>query len=83
MKHNLLQSSANRVILALTLIFAAIIILFVYGGYRTAAEIKACKEQGGTPMYHTQVQEFLDDGQRAEGISQKFHFFDRCDFRNK
>lgn len=83
MKHSLLQSSANRLILTLLLIFALIIVLFVYGGYRTNTEITACKEQGGTPVYRTQVQEFLNDGQGSGGISQKFQVFDHCNFGSK
>ncbi|QIR35885.1 hypothetical protein HCG51_03345 [Tolypothrix sp. PCC 7910] len=78
MRHSLLQSSANRVILTLLLIFALIIVLFVYGGYRKNALITACKEQGGTPVYRTQVQEFLDDGRGSGGINQKFQVFDYC-----
>ncbi|MBD2165540.1 hypothetical protein H6G04_14160 [Calothrix membranacea FACHB-236] len=78
MKHSLLQSSANRVILTLLLIFALIIVLFVYGGYRKNALITACKEQGGTPVYRTQVQEFLDDGRGSGSINQKYQVFDYC-----
>ncbi|RCJ40817.1 hypothetical protein A6770_37350 [Nostoc minutum NIES-26] len=67
----------------LVLVFGFIIVLFVYGGERKNALITACKEQGGTPIYRTQVQEFLDDGRGSGGISQKFQVFDYCNFGSK
>jgi hypothetical protein len=77
MKHPLLRSASNRIILALIAIIVLSMVGLAIGDNRENAEIKACKERGGTPVFRKRVQEFpVDD--RGKRVEREYEVFDYC-----
>ncbi|HEY9624313.1 MAG TPA: hypothetical protein V6C78_28415 [Crinalium sp.] len=76
-QHPLLQSSGNRVYLAIAFILVTVLILFMVGEFRENARVAACKEKGGTPIYQTKTQEFPINNQGSQGTTD-YQFFDHC-----
>ncbi|MCG9892246.1 MAG: hypothetical protein MH252_14380 [Thermosynechococcaceae cyanobacterium MS004] len=79
LRHPYLQSPGNRGVVILILIFASIAGLFVIGTLREFADVANCKEQGGTPVYRENIQEFVHDGSgRGAPERVKYRVFDHC-----
>jgi hypothetical protein len=52
------------------------------GSDRENAEIRTCKERGGTPVYRKRVQEF-PTSDRGDKVDVEYRIFDYCKFGNQ
>jgi hypothetical protein len=80
MKLEILRSPSNRILIALALIIVLSLIGLAIGGDRENAEVRACRERGGTPVYGTKVEKIPADLQGNESVERKYQVFDRCSF---
>ncbi len=78
MKLDILRSPSNRILIALALIFGLSLIGLAIGSDRDNAEIRACQERGGVPVYRTKVEKIPADLQGNESVERKYQVFDRC-----
>jgi hypothetical protein len=80
MKLEILRSPSNRVLLVLGLIIVLSLVSLAIGSAREDAQVRACQERGGTPIYRTKVEYVPADIQGRESVRRDYQVFDRCNF---
>ncbi|WP_036945625.1 hypothetical protein [Pseudanabaena sp. PCC 6802] len=76
-KHPFLRSPSNRAIVVFVLILGLSMVGLAIGSDRENAEIRACKEKGGTPVFRKRVQE-IPINDRGERVEREYQVFDYC-----
>jgi hypothetical protein len=80
MKLEILRSPSNRIIIALALIIVSSLVGLAIGSDRENAEIRACQERGGNPIYRKKVEKIPADIRGDESVEREYKVFDRCNF---
>ena len=79
-KLEILRSPSNRVLISLVFILVLSLIGLAIGGDRENAEIRACQERGGNPVYRKKVEKIPADIRGDESVEREYKVFDRCNF---